>query len=167
MLGEGGSGGALALGVCDILAMMENAVYSVISPRGFASLLWKDASREKEAAEQMHMRAEDLLEYGVCDTIIPESAGGAHTNPQLTAGYIADFILDALKNLTQKSVANLLEARYNKFRKIGVFEESCQKAQEENVLDGSLMENVPQMEDLHQTDAFVSTEDAGLSDKVL
>ena len=71
VLGEGGSGGALALGVCDILGMMENALYSVISPRGFASLLWKDASREKEAAEAMQMKAEDLYRFGVCDAIIP------------------------------------------------------------------------------------------------
>ena len=125
VLGEGGSGGALALGVCDELAMLENALYSVISPRGFASLLWKDASREKEAADRMRMTAEDLQAFGVCDTIIPEPAGGAHVNPQVMAGNIADYILMALQKLTQKSVANLLEARYNKFRKIGVFQESA------------------------------------------
>ena len=155
VLGEGGSGGALALGVCDILGMMENALYSVISPRGFASLLWKDASREKEAAEAMQMKAEDLYRFGVCDAIIPEASGGAHMNPQVTAGNIADFILESLKKLSQKSVANLLEARYNKFRKIGQFEDGAA----EGMLDG---ETVPQMEDLSESDVSVSTDDAGL-----
>lgn len=123
VLGEGGSGGALALGVCDVLLMLQNAVYSVISPRGCASILWKDASKEKEAAEKLRITAEDLLEFGVCDGIIPEPPGGAHTNPQMAAENIADAILESLRKYMQKSVANLLEARYNKFRKIGEFEE--------------------------------------------
>ncbi len=123
VLGEGGSGGALALGVCDALFMLQNAVYSVISPRGCASILWKDATREKDAAERLHITAEDLVSFGICDGIIPESQGGAHTNPELTAENIADTILESLRIITQKSVANLLEARYNKFRKIGEFEE--------------------------------------------
>ena len=123
VLGEGGSGGALALGVCDSLAMLQNAVYSVISPRGCASILWKDASREKEAAERLHITAEDLVRFGVCDAIIPEPPGGAHTDPRLTAENIADYILETLRKIQQKGVANLLEARYNKFKKIGDFEE--------------------------------------------
>lgn len=123
VLGEAGSGGALALGVCDELYMLENALYSVISPRGFASILWKDASKEKEAAEKMKMTAEDLLAFGICDGIIPEPAGGAHVSPEVMAGSIADTILLSLQKLVQKSVANLLEARYNKFRKIGAFED--------------------------------------------
>ncbi len=123
VLGEGGSGGALALGVCDSLAMLQNAVYSVISPRGCASILWKDASKEKEAAERLHITAEDLTRFGVCDAIIPEPPGGAHMDPRLTAENIADYILETLGEIRQKGVANLLEARYNKFRKIGDFEE--------------------------------------------
>ena len=123
VLGEGGSGGALALGVCDELAMLQNAVYCVISPRGCASILWKDASKEKEAAEKLRITAEDLSKLGVCDYIIPEPAGGAHMNHEVMAGNISDYLIAALKNLTQKSIANLLEARYNKFRKIGAFEE--------------------------------------------
>ena len=123
VLGEGGSGGALALGVCDSLAMLQNAVYSVISPRGCASILWKDASREKEAAERLHITAEDLVRFGVCNAIIPEPPGGAHTDPRLMAENIADYILETLRKIQQKGVANLLEARYNKFRKIGDFEE--------------------------------------------
>lgn len=170
VLGEGGSGGALALGVCDTLGMLENAVYSVISPRGFASLLWKDASREKEAAEQMHMKAEDLLEYGVCDAIIPEAAGGAHMSPEVTAGNIADFILDSLKKLSKKSVANLLEARYNKFRKIGVFEEevlSGESAPEENSCAPGLEDTLPAIGEVPVSDVVVSTEETGLKDNVL
>ncbi len=166
VLGEGGSGGALALGVCDTLGMLENAVYSVISPRGFASLLWKDASREKEAAEQMHMKAEDLKEYGVCDVIIPEAAGGAHMNPEVTAGNIADFILDSLKKLSKKSVANLLEARYNKFRKIGVFEEDILAGSccEEDDCSVGLEDTLPQIGELPESDVVVSTDDDGMRD---
>lgn len=122
VLGEGGSGGALALGVCDALFMLQNAVYSVISPRGCASILWKDGSKEKEAAEQLHITAEDLVSFGICDGIIPEPPGGAHTDHNLMAENIADTVLESIQNFMQKSVANLLEARYNKFRKIGEFE---------------------------------------------
>lgn len=123
VLGEGGSGGALALGVCDQLAMLENAVYSVISPRGFASILWKDASREKEAADRLRITAEDLCQLGVCDGIIMEPVGGAQNNPQQTAENISRYLFDTLQNLMQKDVAILLESRYNKFRKIGEFAE--------------------------------------------
>lgn len=123
VLGEGGSGGALALGVCDELAMLENAIYSVISPRGFASLLWKDASKEKEAADVMKITAEDLADFGVCDHIIEEPLGGAHNNVSQTAENISHYLDVALKKLVQKDVALLLENRYNKFRKIGEFEE--------------------------------------------
>ena len=170
VLGEGGSGGALALGVCDTLGMLENAVYSVISPRGFASLLWKDASREKEAAEQMHMKAEDLVEYGVCDAIIPEAAGGAHMNPEVTAGNIADFILDSLKKLSKKSVANLLEARYNKFRKIGVFEEDILSGggcNDENACAPGLEDTLPEIGELPVSDVVVSTEEPDPENKGL
>ena len=123
VLGEAGSGGALALGVCDALYMLQNAVYCVISPRGCASILWKDASKEKEAAEKLRITAEDLVSFGVCDGIIPEPAGGAHTNLEMMAESLADTILDALHIFMEKSIANLLDARYNKFRKIGEYEE--------------------------------------------
>lgn len=121
VLGEGGSGGALALGVCDELAMMENAIYSVISPRGFASILWKDASREKEAADIMKITAEDLLQLGVCEKIIPEPAGGAHNNCQAAAENISRYIFETIEKLSQYDIAKLLDNRYNKFRKIGEF----------------------------------------------
>ena len=123
VLGEGGSGGALAMGVCDRLAMLENAVYSVISPRGFASILWKDASREKEAADIIKITAEDLLELGICDDIISEPSGGAHNNHQLTAENISHYLFSALQELKNTEISDLLENRYNKFRKIGEFSE--------------------------------------------
>jgi acetyl-CoA carboxylase carboxyl transferase subunit alpha len=123
VLGEGGSGGALALGVCDELAMLENALYSVISPRGCASILWKDASREKEAAEQLKITAADLLAFGVCERIIPESEGGAQVNVGETAANIAAYLQDAVERFAAVDPDRLLEARYAKFRKIGVFAE--------------------------------------------
>ena len=123
ILGEGGSGGALALAVCDELAMLQNATYSVISPRGFASILWKDASREREAANLIRITAEDLKDFGVCEAVIPEPMEGAHTNPALTAEAIASYLRSTLPNLISKPIDNLLETRYSKFRKIGFFKE--------------------------------------------
>lgn len=123
ILGEGGSGGALAMCVSDELAMLENATYSVISPRGFASILWKNPARELEAADIMHITAEDLVELNVCDYIIEESEGGAHTDPEQTAENIAEYISKALKRNLQKGLDEMLNARYNRFRAIGQFDE--------------------------------------------
>lgn len=123
VLGEGGSGGALALAVCDELAMLENALYSVISPRGFASILWKDPSREKEACELMKITAQDLKGFGVCDKIISEAPGGAQNDVNLTANNISEYLSDAIRRISQTDIDTMLENRYNKFRKIGVFEE--------------------------------------------
>lgn len=123
VLGEGGSGGALALAVCDELAMLENALYSVISPRGFASILWKDASRESEAAEIMKITAEDLVRFGVCERIIDEPDGGAHNDSELTAENISEYLSEVIPRLMRVSTDELLRKRYEKFRKIGVFAE--------------------------------------------
>ncbi|MDR0624633.1 MAG: acetyl-CoA carboxylase, carboxyltransferase subunit beta [Treponema sp.] len=123
ILGEGGSGGALALGVCDELAMLENALYSVISPRGFASILWKDASREKEAAELMKISAEDLLAWGICEKIIDEPAGNAAMDIPLTAKNLAGYLFGAVKRHAGADIDALLEKRYQKYRRIGVFSE--------------------------------------------
>lgn len=123
VLGEGGSGGALALGVCDELAILENAVYSVISPRGFASILWKDASKEKDAANIMKITADDLIEFGVADYIINEPLNGAHNDVNLSACNISEYIFNSINRLSKKDIDILLENRYNKFRKIGQFEE--------------------------------------------
>jgi acetyl-CoA carboxylase carboxyl transferase subunit alpha len=121
VLGEGGSGGALALGVCDELAMLENALYSVISPRGFASILWKDGEREEEAAMLMKITAEDLKSFGICDVIIEEPAGGARQDIQFTAKNIAAFIIPAVRRFSAMDTAELLERRYRKFRAIGPY----------------------------------------------
>ena len=123
VLGEGGSGGALALGVCDELAMLENALYSVISPKGFASILWKDGSREREAAELMKITAEDLNRFGVCDKIIAEPEGGASKDVNQTAKNISSWLTETVSKLSKEDFGRLPEKRYQKFRKIGVFTE--------------------------------------------
>lgn len=123
VLGEGGSGGALALGVCDELAMLENSIYSVISPRGFASILWKDTSREKEAADICKITAEDLCRLNICDHIIGEPVGGAHNNLQQTAENITEYLSAALKRACACDIEAMLDARYEKFRRIGEYSE--------------------------------------------
>lgn len=122
VLGEGGSGGALALGVCDELAMLSNSLYSVISPRGFASILWKDASREKDACNMMKITAEDMVRLGVAEHIIDEPLGGAHVDLCKTAENIKEYLLSTIAEKSQKSIDVLLNERYTKFRKIGEFE---------------------------------------------
>ncbi len=124
VLGEGGSGGALALGVCDQFAMLSNAVCSVISPRGFASILWKDPTREEEAANMMRITAEDLYQLNICDAIIEEADGAAHKNPKGTAAHIKQYLHDTMAMLKTQSIESLLEKRYDKYRSIGMFTES-------------------------------------------
>lgn len=124
ILGEGGSGGALGLAVCDELAMLENALYSVISPRGCASILWKDATKEREACNVLKITAEDLTKLEICDYIIDEAIGGAHNDPVATAENISEYISKALERKSQKPLDELLNERYTKFRKVGEFEEN-------------------------------------------
>ena len=119
VLGEGGSGGALALSICDELAMLENAVYSVISPRGAASILWKDPAREQDAAEALKITADDLKMLDVADTVISEPVGGAHNNPVQMAENLQEYLIGAVKKLSQVPIEKLLANRYNKFRKVG------------------------------------------------
>jgi acetyl-CoA carboxylase carboxyl transferase subunit alpha len=123
IIGEGGSGGALAVGVGDTVMMLENSFYSVISPEGCAAILWKDQSAVPQAAKNMKIRAQDLLELGIIDKIIPEPPGGAHIDPEETFKTVDKHIHQALKKLEAKSVEDLLEERYQKFRKMGVFKE--------------------------------------------
>lgn len=123
VLGEGGSGGALALAVCDELAMLENALYSVISPRGAASILWKDGTKEKEACELLKITAESLADFGVCDKIILEPDGGAHNNKAMMADNLYEYLVDTVCRLKDTEIDLLLEQRYHKFRKIGMFAE--------------------------------------------
>ena len=122
--GEGGSGGALAIGVGDHVAMLEYSVYSVISPEGCAAILWKDQSKRKEAAEAMKISAPDLLELGIVDTVIPEPPGGAHADPETTFRRVGDSIDEALIGLDAMTQRELLDARYEKFRSLGVFRDS-------------------------------------------
>ena len=121
VLGEGGSGGALALGVCDELAMLENAEYSVLSPRGFASILWKDASREQEASEIMKITAEDMVKLGVAEAIIEEPLGGAHNDLDKISENIKEYLSQKIPEKCKKDIDVLLKERYTKFRKIGAF----------------------------------------------
>lgn len=123
ILGEAGSGGALALGVCDELAMLENAQYSVLSPRGFASILWKDSSREQEASEIMRITAEDMVSLGVAETIIEEPLGGAHNDLDKISENIKEYLSLKIPEKCKKDIDVLLKERYTKFRKIGEFTE--------------------------------------------
>jgi len=121
--GEGGSGGALAIGVGNRVLMLEYAIYSVISPEGCAAILWGDAAKAPEAAELMRVTAPDLLKLGVIDAIVPEPIGGAHRNWEATAASLRAALRDQLWQLKSKSEAELIEERHEKFRRIGVFEE--------------------------------------------
>ena len=117
--GEGSSGGALALGVANCVLMMENAIYSILSPEGFASILWKDSSRSAEACELMKLTAQDLLRFGMIDGIVPEPLGGAQREP--TAAFLAldGMLSDHLSRLQKLGGAALSAQRYKKFRSMG------------------------------------------------
>ena len=117
--GEGNSGGALALGVGNRVLMLENAVYAILSPEGFASILWKDASRHDEACELMKLTAPDLKALGVIDDIIPEPKGGAHLSPAITFRQVDRFLVRSLTELSRESGPALAAQRYQKFRKMG------------------------------------------------
>ncbi|WP_044477714.1 acetyl-CoA carboxylase carboxyltransferase subunit alpha [Paenibacillus antibioticophila] len=129
VIGEGGSGGALALGVGNRVLMLENAIYSVISPNGAASILWKDASKADQAAEAMKITAQDLLEMEVIEEIVPEPRGGAHRDYEEAAAAIKERLLRHLEELSALHPDELVEDRYRKFRKIGEFEEQRKTAE--------------------------------------
>lgn len=121
VIGEGGSGGALGLGVGNRVLMLENAIYSVISPNGAASILWKDASKADEAAEAMKITADDLLKFEVIEEIIAEPQGGAHRDLEFTVEQLKEKLWKHLQELLPMTSEQLIEDRYNKFRKIGQF----------------------------------------------
>jgi acetyl-CoA carboxylase carboxyl transferase subunit alpha len=123
VIGEGGSGGALGIGVADRVLILENAYYSVISPEGCAAILWKHRKHAPEAAQALKLSSPDLLEMGLVDGVIPEPAGGAHCDPEQAAENLKAAISKELQTLLKTSVDKLLRARYDKFRKMGVFEE--------------------------------------------
>jgi acetyl-CoA carboxylase carboxyl transferase subunit alpha len=119
--GEGGSGGALAIAVSDRVLMMENAVYSVISPEGCASIMWRDASKKELAAEALRITAPDLIELGCVDAIIDEPPGGAHTDPDLAAKLLDNALQQHFADLHKMPAKELVDLRYNKFRKMAQF----------------------------------------------
>jgi acetyl-CoA carboxylase carboxyl transferase subunit alpha len=122
VIGEGGSGGALALGVGDRVIMLEHAVYSVISPEGCAAILWKSSAAAPDAAAAMKITAQDLKKFGIIDEIVPEPTGGAHSDPAAAAELLAPSIERAIRELQKLKPAQLLDERYKKFRKMGVYE---------------------------------------------
>lgn len=124
IIGEGGSGGALALGVADKVFMQENTTYSILSPEGFASILWKDSAKAKEAAEIMRITASDLLENHIIDDIVTEPLGGAHKDPSSAAQLLKTYIREKLDELGAMSTDVLVDKRYERFRKYGSFYEN-------------------------------------------
>jgi len=122
--GEGGSGGALALGVGDRVLMFEHAVYSVISPEGCAAILWKDPSAAQDAAQAMRVTAQDLAELKVIDEIIPEPEGGAHVDHSMAAATLRPILEKHLRDLMRLKPQQLLDERYKKFRRMGFFEKA-------------------------------------------
>jgi acetyl-CoA carboxylase carboxyl transferase subunit alpha len=122
VIGEGGSGGALALGVGDRVLMLEHAVYSVISPEGCAAILWKNSAAAPDAAAAMKITAADLKKLAVIDEIVPEPSGGAHADPAAAAELLGPYLERALKDVSKLKGQALLDERFRKFRKMGVFE---------------------------------------------
>lgn len=123
VIGEGGSGGALGIGVGDRILMLENAIYSVISPEGCAAIIWKDSKQAEKAASALKLTAQDLLRFNIIDEIIPEPSGGAHTDIVFTMRTVEEYISRNLEMICSKDIETLLEERYQKVRKIGIFEE--------------------------------------------
>ena len=123
VIGEGGSGGALGIGVADRVLILENAYYSVISPEGCASILWKDRNAAPDAANALRITSDHLKKFGLVDEIIPEPLGGAHNDPEATAATLKKHLLKHLKALKLMPLKKRLDARYDKFRNHGRFEE--------------------------------------------
>jgi len=130
VIGEGGSGGALGIGVADRVLILENAYYSVISPEGCAAILWKDRSAAPKAAEALKITAKQLMSLGLVDEIIPEPLGGAHNDTAATAQNVKDHILKHLTAVHAMTAADRLRARYEKFRKMGHFQDKQTTASE-------------------------------------
>lgn len=123
VIGEGGSGGALAIGVCDKLLMLQYSIYSVISPEGCAAILWNNAEKAEDAAEAMRITAAHLSEFGLVDEVLPEPLGGAHRNPKAMAEVVRNALLNSLDELTALSTEQLLEHRQQRLASFGQFKE--------------------------------------------
>ena len=124
VIGEGASGGALGVGVCDKMLMLENTWYSVISPEGCASILWRDAAKAPDAADAMRVMPEDLKKMGICDQIIKEPLGGAHRDFEKIAEKVKNAILNEIKLLQESKIDNFLEKRIDRYDKMGIFSKS-------------------------------------------
>ena len=124
VVGEGGSGGALAIAVGDRVYMLEHAVYSVISPEGCAAILWKNSAAAPDAASAMKITAHDLKKFGIIDEIVPEPEGGAHADPKAAADLLAPYLERGLREMQKVKLSLLPEERFDKFRKMGVFEKA-------------------------------------------
>ena len=128
VIGEGGSGGALAIAVGDVVLMLENSIYSVITPEGCAAILWKDSSKAEQAAEALKLTAPDLLELKVIDELIPEPLGGAHRDPAVAANAVRDAVLRHVRSLIGLPAQELLDRRLEKYLKMGVYLEETAAA---------------------------------------
>jgi acetyl-CoA carboxylase carboxyl transferase subunit alpha len=125
VIGEGGSGGALGIGVGDRVAILEHAYYSVISPEGCAGILWKSGAHAEKAAKALRFTSKDLLEFGIVDTVLEEPLGGAHRDHHRMAARLKMYLTKTLRELANKPAQELLDGRYQKFRKMGVFQEAA------------------------------------------
>ena len=121
VIGEGGSGGALAIGVTDRIYMLEHSIYSVAAPEASAAILWRDSSKAADAAKTMRITAQDLHEMGIVDAIVPEPDGGAHLDPENTVRKVGDLLMNSLEALSTIPTQTLLAQRYQKYRVIGAF----------------------------------------------
>lgn len=124
VIGEGGSGGALGIGLGDRVLILENAYYSVISPEGCAAILWKDRAYAPDAAKALKLGSVDLLKLGIVDEAVPEPMGGAHTDPEKTFANVGQYIQRHLADLSKRSVSQRLDERYAKYRRMGVYSEN-------------------------------------------
>ena len=169
VIGEGGSAGALALGVADRVLMMENAIYSPISPEDAAELIYQDEARAEEVAESLKLTAQDCLELGIADIVVPEPPGGAHTNPDDAARQLRRMLLRELAELQAMSERRMLRERYKKFRKIGEYSSHFRAAitREVNALQGFVATGVKRIarrqpaKDTDPGDEFLSESPAG------
>jgi len=123
VIGEGASGGALGIGLCDKMIMLEHTWFSVISPEGCASILWKDSSKAPEAAESLKLTPKDLVEHNICNMVVYEPPGGAHRNFDETADILKKSILSEIKELRENVNDNFLDYRVSRYDKLGVFRE--------------------------------------------
>jgi acetyl-CoA carboxylase carboxyl transferase subunit alpha len=127
IIGQGGSGGALGIGIGDVVMMLENAIYSVISPEGCASILLRDSTKAQFAASAMKITAKDLYHFKIIDEIIEEPMGGAHKNPEVAAANVKNALMKALAKVTAKPKEQFLKERFDKFRSMGVYYEKSEK----------------------------------------